>query len=447
MKNKSQTVRLVWNKRMPAATACSELINWEYIYPHPVYDLNNIILNHNLSSDNKGRPYNRIIYGDNRKTMQALLNEGYKEKIDLIYIDPPYFSSSNYRSSIPIPGQPSLQRVAFPDRWENGLDSYLDMLYPRLLLMRELLKENGSIFVHLDWHVSHYVRILLDEIFGSDRLVNEIIWCYSGGAGTKRHFQRKHDVIFWYSKGDNYIFNPQYRPYSPQTLQRGLTRVKGPKYRLRNQGALIQDWWSDINKILSPNAYENLKFPTQKPVALLKRIIAAASNPGSLVADFFAGSGTLAQVAENMNRSWIIADNSELAVNTARLRLLQDNTRPFQIQTLEKKSENGQLVLMQPIIESYGSENILNVGIKNYKPEGLSDIDDFSRYIDYWELDLNYQDVFNSTLQILPTKRFADALALSVTVMVPPRNSYCIAVRVVDVWGKTATQVINITPS
>jgi site-specific DNA-methyltransferase (adenine-specific) len=435
------TARLSWNKRIKSAPSCS-LSNWEYVKPHPVYHCDEAMFAE-LEDKSVGPDTNRLILGNNLSIMRALLDEGREGTIDLIYIDPPYLSESDYSSKLVI-GENTIERIAFQDKWDRGMDSYLDMLYPRLQMMHRLLSSQGSIFVHLDWHVSHYVKLILDEIFGSENLVNEIVWCYSGGTGSKRHFHRKHDIIFWYSKTKDYIFHPQYRPYSKQTLQRGLTRVKGPQYRLREDGALMQDWWTDINKILSPTAYENLKYPTQKPIALLKRIIACASNPESIVADFFAGAGTTAEAAEQMGRRWILADSSAIAITTSSMRLLKNNSKPYLIQTGECWPGEGRLQLYPITVSSCGNNNLLRIEIKDYQPGKEDNLNIGGKcYIDYWELDLDYQGVFHSDYQMLPKRRFND-LDLSLAVLLPARDQYCIALRTHDIYGHTTTEIKSI---
>lgn len=436
------TARLTWDRQIESPLSACKLTDWEYVKPHPVYERNEAIFAEFEHTPINGS--NRLILGNNLYVMQALLDEGSAGFIDLIYIDPPYLSEMDYSSKLSLPGQNKVHRTAFQDKWNKGIDSYLDMLYPRLKIMHRLLSEKGSIFVHLDWHVSHYVRLLLDEIFGSDHFVNEIVWCYSGGTGSKKHFHRKHDAIFWYSKSADYIFNPQYRPYSQQTLQRGLTQVKGPKYNLHEQGALMQDWWTDINKILSPTAHENLKYPTQKPIALLKRIIACASNPESIVADFFAGAGTMAEAAEEMKRRWIIADNSQLAVTTSNYRLLKTNAQPYTIQIADEAANEGTLDLEPIKINNCGANNLLQIQIKNYKPATM-DADKLTtaQYLDYWELDLDYHGLFHSDYQMLPRRRFKGELELSLAVMLPVRKSYCIGVRTHDIYGHTTTACVE----
>jgi len=189
---------------------------------------------------------NRLLYGDNLLLMEALLSGDpstglppLRGKISLIYIDPPFASRSSYRTCCTLKGRDgsvTFEQQAYSDTWQGGMVGYLRMLYPRLYLMRELLSEKGSIIVHLDWHAVHYVKVLLDDIFGSENFRNEIAWCYGGGGAAKRTYPKKHDLLLWYTKSDDWTFNRQFRPYTQGTLERGLTAVKGDKYELRKEG-------------------------------------------------------------------------------------------------------------------------------------------------------------------------------------------------------------------
>jgi len=288
--------------------------------------------------------YNRLIWGDNKYIMASLLEE-FAGKIDLIYIDPPFATGADFSVKMEIGDvewtkEPSaIEDKAYRDTWGRGLDSYLQMMYERLVLMRELLSDKGSIYVHLDWHVGHYIKIIMDEIFGKENFVNEIAWCYGGGGAPRNYYPNKHDTLFWYAKGKDWIFNKQYRPYTEGTIQRGLTAVKGNQYELNEKGAGLDDWWAgkEVQKILSPTAYENLKYETQKPEGLLGRIISGHSNEGDLVADFFCGSGTTGAVAEKLGRRWIMADLGRFAIHTTRKRLLGiEGCKPFVLQNLGK---------------------------------------------------------------------------------------------------------------
>lgn len=296
------------------------------------------------SNGSSGEP-NRLVYGDNLLTMTALLAgddqyESLRGKVDLIYIDPPFDSKADYRTKVTLPGaeieqKPTvLEQFAYSDTWADGTASYLAMLTPRLVLMRELLSDRGSIFLHLDWHVAHYAKLLMDDIFGRDQLRNEIIWCYSGGGVPLREMPRKHDTIFWYTRGSDWTFNTQYRPYSEGTVQRGRTAVKGPDAALREEGTPINDWWPDVKKITSPTDPEKLYYATQKSEELLERIVSIATNPGDLVADFFVGSGTAAAAAENLGRRWVVADLGKPAVMITRKRLIDQDAKPFVYQAI-----------------------------------------------------------------------------------------------------------------
>ena len=276
----------------------------------------------------------------------------YTGKIDLIYIDPPFATGANFNVSTVVGDsdmelekeQSLIEEVAYRDTWGLGLESYLAMLEPRLEIVRQLLSETGSLYVHLDPTVVHYVKVLLDDIFGnnygqSDRpgFRNEIAWCYSGGGIPKREYPRKHDVLLWYSKGNAWTFNTQYRPYSEGTIQRGRTAVKGPDAELRREGTPVNDWWPDVKRITSPTDSEKLYYPTQKSEDLLSRIISVGSNEGELVADFFVGSGTTAAVAEKLGRRWVACDLGRFAIHTTRKRLLElDGCKPFEILNLGK---------------------------------------------------------------------------------------------------------------
>lgn len=311
---------------------------------------------------------NRLIYGDNLLAIQALLAgdpdtglPSMRDKIDLIYIDPPYDSKADYRTKIELPGasidsKPTvLEQFAYADTWSNnvggeevkGTVAYLKYMYPRLVLMRELLSERGSIYVHLDWHVGHYTKLLLDDIFGKDNFRNEIIWCYSSGGRSKTTFPKKHDDIYLYSKSDNYIFNPIKTPLSEEEVKKNYPLVDedGRHYRVWSNAKLgvvnykqyaeklTEDWWSDIN-ILQTMEKERVNYGTQKPEKLLERIIKASSNEGSIVADFFGGSGTTAAVAEKLGRKWITSDIGKPATMIMRKRFINNETKEFFYQSI-----------------------------------------------------------------------------------------------------------------
>lgn len=328
--------------------------------------------------------FNRLCYGDNLLVMQALLNgdeatglPSMRGMIDLIYIDPPYDSKADYRTKITLPGcdieqKPNvLEQFAYSDTWKDGTISYLKMMYPRLYLMRELLSEQGSIYVHVDWHVGHYVKILMDELFGKNNFRNELIW-RRGNANTNtnsRQYCRNHDTIFFYSKNFENIFYRQFKNYSETTLKmykyndndgRGAYRLQElrdysvksrEKLKLENkiyyngsreylkqyiadkEGTALDSIWDDIVS-LQGSSSERLNYATQKPIKLLERIIKASSNENSIVADFFAGSGTTGAVAEKLGRRWIMSDFGKPANMIMRKRLIDQEAKPFLYQAV-----------------------------------------------------------------------------------------------------------------
>ena len=308
-----------------------------------------------------GQWMNRLVYGDNLLAMQALLAgapatglPSLRSKVDLIYIDPPFDSKADYRTKINLPGvdieqKPTvIEQFAYADTWKEGSVSYLKMMYPRLVLMRELLSNKGTLYLHIDWHIGHYVKILLDEIFGKENFRNEIIWKYTGSLQPKYDFARKHDVVFRYSKSDIVTFSPVYVPYSQGTISRfdhedefgryKITYRDGKEYKTyMKEGKPIEDVWIDDIldiPIVMKNARENVDYSTQKPEALLERIIKASSNEGDLVCDFFGGSGTTAAVAERLGRRWITTDIGKPATLVMRKRFIDQEVNPFLYQAI-----------------------------------------------------------------------------------------------------------------
>lgn len=330
---------------------------------------------------------NRLIYGDNLLTMQALLAgdpqtglPSLRGKVDLIYIDPPFDSKADYRTPITLPNasfsqKPTvIEQFAYADTWEEGTISYLKMIYPRLMLMKEMLSEKGSIYVHIDWHIGAYVKVVLDEIFGKENFRNEIIWkrgTVKGAKAVGNQFARNHDMILYYSKGNEYVYHTQYLPYSEEYIKQRYTKDdndgRGPytdqaigtrsedsliemakdnrifitstgkrrvKYYLSEaKGIAMDDSWNDISEVNSM-AKENVGYATQKPEALLERIIKSSSNEGDLVCDFFGGSGTTAAVAEKLGRRWITGDVGKPASLVMRKRFIDQEVNPFLYQSI-----------------------------------------------------------------------------------------------------------------
>lgn len=325
--------------------------------------------------DSRGRQKsgwtNKLIWGDNKLILSSLSNGTMREEIEknggikLIYIDPPFDVGADFTTDITFGDEEKsftkeptiLEEIAYRDTWGKGADSFISMIYERLVLMRDLLAEDGSIYVHCDWRLTGHLRLVLDEIFGKNNVLNEIIWCYKEREMSKDKWNRKHDTILFYKKGSNHTFNSDsvLEPYTEVTAQKfkykdniGYYQIRGkgvpgsPVYKadgLRPEheekypgltyrqymkdGTLPRDWWviPIINKSANERS-EGSEYPTQKPEALLERIIKASSNEGDIVADFFCGSGTTLAVAEKLNRKWIGSDLGKFAIHTTRKRMI-----------------------------------------------------------------------------------------------------------------------------
>jgi len=320
---------------------------------------------------------NRLIWGDNLLAMQALLAQGYEGKINLIYIDPPFDSKADYSHKIKLgetelTKEPSvIERLAYKDTWAGGTDSYLDMLYPRLQLMKRLLAPNGSIYVHLDWHVGHYVKVMMDEIFGKENFRNEVVWCYYGpGSPGMKQFNREHQNIYWWTKSDEWKFNENdiRIPYHETTAAKFESEGTGfgGKEHDFSKGKIPEDWWNDI-PIVKRIRTEIVDYDTQKPKKLLSRIILASSDKNDLVADFFAGSGTTLSVAEELGRRWIGCELGKVGIQVMRGRLVEEKSNPFLIENIGNYQREmiylggGRIYEMQKIIlKLYGAEPMAN---------------------------------------------------------------------------------------
>ena len=281
---------------------------------------------------------NRLCLGENFAVMSSLLDE-YEGKVDLIYADPPFFTNRKFVARIgrgEDSRKPAEWQLAegYEDSWEN-LDEYIQFLYERLALMHRLLAPTGTLYLHLDWHADAYARLLLDEIFGSERFLNEIIWAYHGPSPIRSAFNRKHDTILVYTKSENYTFNADAVrvPYDAATVKTFAASPKAGFGKVPDleRGKVPEDWW--YFPVVARLHGERTGYPTQKPEALLKRIILASSNPGDLVADFFCGSGTTPLVAARHGRRFLASDASLRAVHTARTRLVRENACPFSVWT------------------------------------------------------------------------------------------------------------------
>lgn len=307
--------------------------------------------------------HNLLFHGDNREILQSLLVAGFRGKVDLIYIDPPFDSGANYVRKVTlrglsekIEGQPgsSVEQEQYEDIWAN--DNYLQFMYERLVLLRELLSESGSIYLHCDQTKNHHLRFLLDEVFGEENFANEVVWCYRGGGNAKENYKAKHDTILFYSKTNKRIFNwrsvavpyenlPLTASWRNNSREDALRKAE----QKMEEGMVPYDWWCDIPAFgTATRNPERTSYPTQKPERLASRIIEASSNPGSIVLDCFCGSGTVAAAAEKLGRRWIMADINKGAIQTTIKRLQEAH-----------KEKNGNLSEDKP-------HGIIHYRVNNY---------------------------------------------------------------------------------
>lgn len=275
---------------------------------------------------------NKLFWGDNLKVLHYLL-PSLQNEVDLIYIDPPFFSGTNYHLSVQEKGSGEIyETVAYRDKWENNLDLYLQMLYKRIYLLKKLLSPSGLLFIHLDWHSAHYIRLLLDEIFGSEKFINNIIWYYYNKySASKTNLPRAHDDILVYSKGDTYTFNELRIPREEPIKQLKREMVDGVLKNAKDEDGnviyrIVDDKKEDdVWRIpcMQPASKQWTGYPTQKHHKLLQRIIKLGSNPGDLILDVFCGAGTTLYAAEKLNRRWVGADISKFAIYLTRNRILE----------------------------------------------------------------------------------------------------------------------------
>ncbi len=308
---------------------------------------------------------NRLVWGDNKLVMASLLKE-FKGKIDLIYIDPPFDVGADFTMDVPIgdekdtveKDQSTMEMVAFRDTWGKGTDSYVHMMYERISLMKDLLSEKGSIYVHVDYRVAFMLRLIMNEVFGAENFLNQIAWCYKERERVLNTYNPKHDDILFYSKSSSpsrpFNWTEATEDYSDVTRKKfkyqdgkGWYQIRGTNtkgspvqaadgltpedernypgltyrdYLESRAGVAPRDWWTI--GIINKAADERLGYNTQKPVELLERIIKVSSNENDLVADFFCGSGTTGAVAEKLGRRWIMADLGRFAIHTTRKRMI-----------------------------------------------------------------------------------------------------------------------------
>jgi len=360
-----------------------------------------------------GATDNLLVKGDNLSFMRHMMDSGYGGKVNLIYVDPPFFSKANYDASITINSDkvkdiPKIKLYAYHDTWENGMEDYLRMLCIRFLMMRDLLADDGSLWVHLDWHGVHYVKIMLDEIFGQKNFVNEVIWNYKSGGTSKRHFSRKHDTLLFYSKTNRYYFKPQ----TEKSYNRELKpyRFQGVKEYKDDVGwhtmVNMKDVWQ-IDMVGRTSA-ERTGYATQKPEALLERIIESCSKAGDLCVDFFGGSGTLANVCHKLGRKWISCDAGSPAFAGTMKRLRRTGAGFAAVKQVTDSDDDavnsGVQVEFSMMPMGASGENQLNVKLVSYhvdvKKIALDESaekavknvlkSDSLSLIDYWSVDFDF---------------------------------------------------------
>ena len=386
--------------------------------------------------------------------MKTLLDERQMAgKIQMIYIDPPFFSKSNYDAVVKAGGS-NIKHLAYGDKWEKGLSEYLKMLAVRLYLMKDLLADDGLIWLHLDWHVVHYAKVLMDEIFGEKNFVNEIIWTYKSGGTSKKHFARKHDTILVYAKSAKYQFFPlkeksynrQFKPY----------RFKGVKEYRDEVG-----WYTMVNMkdvwnidMVGRTSAERTGYATQKPEQLLSRMIESCTQEGDICADFFCGSGTLPAAAGKMDRRFIACDSGSLAIESTIERLAKQE-ESFQVFDLkpEGKSKIDAVVEVSVAEIPSSDKRLLQLSLVSLKERELSKTvekkskdkvkqvlkDDSLQMVEGWSIDFHHRDgVHRPEVIFVRTK---GELTTSYEKIIAEKNSIC--VKIVDIFGNVVFERIE----
>jgi len=382
------------------------------------------------------RQMNRLIWGDNLLAMQALLAQGYEGKINLIYIDPPFWSQEqyNFQTAVQVASagefsrEPTfVERLAYKDTWTGGIDSYLDMLYPRLQLMKRLLADTGAIYIHVDWHAGHYVKAVADEVFGSENFRNEIIVKRTKKNVWERERVKSvnfgHDVILFYAKSDSHFILPptvqlerpeRWHSFEAAGFRTGMDyelfgwrpapsnhwrwtkkkadqavlegrlrpnpRTSKPEYLVEaTTEDLLDTIWSDIPAYAFKHGFD-----TEKSEPLLSRIIRTSSSDGEIIADFFCGSGTTMAMAEKSGRRWIGCDLSKVAIQVTRTRLVQQDAKPFLIENIGNYQREmiylsgGKIGEMQLVIlKLYGAtprKDSADLGTRHCPDDGVQEL-------------------------------------------------------------------------
>lgn len=417
-----------------------------------------------------GRWRNRLLLGDNIDVLAAI-EKDFSGAIDLVYLDPPFATGGSFSMSVQIGEgpigdrrvrvQPAVENPAYRDSWGRDVGSYLRMMHARLRRIRPLLSPEGTIVVHLDRRVAHHVKLLLDEVFGEERFINEIVWCYTGPSSPRmKGFSNKHDLLFWYANGDRWTFHADAvrLPYKDSTKRNEGRRTGfttgNPELvvRLNPLGKYPEDWW--VIPVEAPASGVRTGYPTQKPERLLERILLAASNEDSLVADFFCGSGTTLAVAEKLGRRWIGCDSSRQALHTTRKRLLDMRRRtPFEVLEAghDGSGEGPATGRIEATLER-GSDGRVRVSLEGFQAgkeellptEVRERVQKWSDWVDYWAVDPDYRGgPFTPGFVAYRTAKRRRLPLTSDRLDPAPPGGGRILVKVVDVFGTETTCLLD----
>lgn len=377
-----------------------------------------------MYGDLNAKEFNKLFWGDNLQVLSHLL-KGYRGEIDLVYIDPPFDSAANYVKKVKLRGQKLegqqrnlLEEKQYVDIWEN--DGYMQFMYERLLLIKELLSDSGSIYVHMDEKRSHYIKLILDEVFGKENFIREIIWrigWISGYKSKAKNWIRNHDIIFYYARNKgSQVFNKSYIPYPTDYTRRDGAKPEGDGYP-------IEDTWNcndldDMNSIqIMSFSGEKLDYPTQKNENLLDRIITASSNPGDLVLDCFCGSGTTLAVAQKLGRRWIGCDINLGAIQTTTKRLNQILEEQEQKKLLDRSKGlsafkvynvndyeifKNEIESKEIIMEMYGVEPIKQSYFDGVLDQNLVKVMPLNRVLNKMDIENLLKEISKSTDQFTP---------------------------------------------
>ncbi len=433
--------------------------------------------------------------GDNLDFIKYLLDsQDMAAKLQLIYMDPPFYSKAGYDAVINLKSPeldetPAIKPEAYDDRWKTGMYDYLRMLCVRFYLIKDLLADEGCFWVHLDWHVVHYVKILLDEIFGENNFINEVIWNYKSGGTGKRNFSRKHDTLLFYSKSKKYYFNP----LQEKSYNRGYKpyRFKGVKEYKDELG-----WYTMVNMkdvwqidMVGRTSSERTGYATQKPEQLLTRIIESCTREGDLCADFFSGSGTLAAAAEKLGRRWIACDIGGIATASCLKRMSVKQSAFTVLEQLPDGTDFADAVSDEPVLMQkpnsqkdeltidmsvepveFTDKCLVTISLHGYHldmrhvPVQGKDRELIKKFrrkdplqlLEYWSVDFNYDGIIH-TPQFVFTKENHDitrSCQQLITNADPHRNAsaqernpagpHLISIRAVDVFGNSTLKVVEV---